>query len=355
MPVLSVDYSRGAATTLLIKDDFSYRILRIPLMSPDIYYAHQKSNSQIFENYLKLIEENFSIKLTPDTKLFVSTVKDFGIKHPPSTFCDKSEAFKSLSGIDFIYFGHLHVGSNQGVFSADVSYDEILQELHFDEGKQVIINYFENLALYPFIQPSSDRDFYEEEAYLKTIAKKKCQIVNTEPFEQSQKFIFSTTRSLDDELSLCRFMLLCSESLCTEGIYEYQLDQFDFVGASAALSLLDNKTFQRLEFPEFLTLGTVLNIQDNINCVITDPTSERVEFNLRKGEIFTYPLSDVNKVTLEIKSENHGPIVKELRGGVFGLVIDTREKTKSGLLNIDQRKRLIKSWEDSLLHSMKGL
>jgi len=324
-------------------------------MVPDIFYAHKPSKKEVFKNLMEVLQEVFKVSVDNKIKIYVTTLTDLDIHEKNIIFCNKSESFRSLSPIDFLYFGHLHVGGSMGVYNIEVSFKEVLKDLYFDESEDVVINYFKNLELYPFLKPDSDRDFYEEEAYLRFIARTRCKIENFETFANEKSVTFSTTRGLDDERALCRFMLLCIDSLCSEGFYSFKLDQSNFLGASSPLCLLENTTFQRLEFPEFLTLGSVINIMDDLSCVISSSNGAKTQFSVKKGRVFTHPLSFSERITLSLKSKKYGSFEKELSGGVFGIVIDTREKSGTKTLSPDERKELIKSWEETLLYTLKGL
>jgi len=191
MPVLSIDYSRGAASALLVNDNFSYKIVRVPLMVPDIFYAHKPSKKEVFKNLMEVLQEVFKVSVDNKIKIYVTTLTDLDIHEKNIIFCNKSESFRSLSPIDFLYFGHLHVGGSMGVYNIEVSFKEVLKDLYFDESEDVVINYFKNLELYPFLKPDSDRDFYEEEAYLRFIARTRCKIENFETFANEKSVTFS--------------------------------------------------------------------------------------------------------------------------------------------------------------------
>lgn len=359
MPVLSIDYSQGNASALLINQDLTYKIARVPLMNHNIFFSHKPTPTEIFENLLKMLEGEFAISLNEQYEIYGSTYNHLRIQKSNVKFCDKDDAFKSLGPVEFLYFSHLHVGSNTGVFNIDVSYKELLKDLYFEEKETTIVNYFENLKLYPYLEPSSDRDFYEEESYLRFIAKNYCKIgSSSEPFLEQKSLVLSTTRSIDNEKALCRFMLLCVDSLCSEGYYTFKLDDRDFLGAVAALSLLSRPLYEKLELPEFALLGSVFNIYDDVSCIVLDTFGNKKEFQLGKDQIFTYPLSAVEKVKLTIKSKRYQVIEKEVMGGAFGIVIDTRRKGANHIgetLTLEQRKEIISQWEQALLHSLRGI
>ncbi len=355
MPVLSVDYSRGAATFLYVKDNLSYELIRLPSMMPDIFYAHKPSHKESFELMVADVIAQLKIKPSDKVKIYGSALKDLGIEGKNTKFCNKSDAFKSLYPLDFFYFSHLHVGSNVGIFQEEVNFSELLKELLFDEEEEVIRNYFENLSLYPYVQPSSDRDYYEEEAYLRIISKRHCVIEEKDLFVNQRPITFSTTRKFLAENDLCRFMLLCLDSLCHEGFYTFKLDPKDFIGAASALSYFDTKLFQSLELPDFEMLGSVLNIMDDVICTITTNRKAKQEVNVSRNEVFTLPLDEKESVEIDVVSHRHGTLKRKVYGGKFGLIIDTRDKNTLNNISVEKRKEIIKLWEVKLLEQIRSL
>ena len=355
MPVLSIDYSRGAASALYLDDNFSFEIVRVPMNSPYISYGNKPSKRDIFLDLLSNIEKKIEIKLDKKVKIYVSSLYKYNLGLENVIFCDKSEAFSSLYPLDFLYFSHLHVGDNSGVYSGGVDYKLLLKEIFFDEKEETLMNYFENFNLYPFMLASSDRDVYEEVAYLKQIAKNHCRIYDKGGHGDIKSIIFSTTRELKDERSMSRFMLLCVESICRAGIYSFKLDYSNFLGSISALSFLEPKIFQKVEMPEFVELGTVITAEEDLTCSFSIEEGPRQEVKLARGSIFTLPLSSYQKVNISVNSKKYGIIDKVLNGGVFGVVLDTRNRNYLMPQTLEQKKELEKTWEDILLTGFKNL
>ena len=237
----------------------------------------------------------------------------------------------------------------------DIDYKVLLKDILFDEDVEVVMNYFENLNLYPHTLPSSDRDRYEEEAYLKYVARKHCYIAPKEPFQDQRSILFSTTRMLGSDKEKVSFMFLCLESLCNEGWYSFKLDSSDFIGTVSAISYFDRELYEKIEFPDFVALGSVINIVDDISCVILGEGGKASEFKLKRNEIFTYPLPFEEEVKVSISSKKYGSIERSIRGGEFGVVIDTRDKLNERHGSMEKRKQVLKAWESTLLEGLKGL
>ncbi|MEK7595761.1 MAG: hypothetical protein AAB443_04225 [Patescibacteria group bacterium] len=349
MPVLSIDYSRGSATALLVNDDLSYKVSRLPLMSPNIFYANRPSKTQEFLRLLSELEEELDIKIQDKLLIYAATTTDLGVSVKNCRFCSKDEAFRSLYPIDFRYFSHLHVGSSAGVFFEDKNFAAVKKELFFDEKEETLKNYFENLNLYPYIEASSDRDIYEELYYLKEIARTNCPLIPQGNVMEPKTIIFSTTRTVDEERLLARFMLLALDSLCSFGFYNFKFDFSNFLGSSSALSFFENELFQKISMPKFISLGSVVNLADDLTCEIDSGTGTIEDFRVEKGELFTRPLTSGESVVLKVGSKRFGAFEKVVPGGVFGIVLDTRDKDKEKDYPLAQKKLFVKSWEDQLV------
>lgn len=355
MPVLSIDYSRGSSTALLVNDDFSYRIAKFPMLTPRINFFGKFSNTEIFINLLSDIEERFKTQIYKKIPIYVSQFENNSINLEFVKFNLKSEAFKALNISDFVYFGHLNVGSKEGIYDRKLNFKEVAEELFFDEDAQTMANYFEDMNLYPFIQANSERDYYEEDTCLKFIVKNHCGFLKNSLSEDIKTVLFSTVRSLENEARLARFMLLCIESLGNNGFYDLKMDFRNFIGASAALAVFDNSIFEKVKIPSYFELGTLININDDIYCEFFVNGVKTQELDLKKNEIFSLPLHFSESVEVQITSGKFGKLKKTLNGGAFGIVLDTREKLKNvKTLSIDKRKLLMKKWEEELLERLKG-
>lgn len=354
MPVLSIDYSRGSSTAILVEDDLTYKLSKTPSSIPHIFYANRPSREQEFLNLIKAFENDFSVGIGDKVLTYVSSTADLGINLKNYRFCLKNDAFKSLAGLDFMYFSHLHVGSNIGVFFEDKDYPAITRNLFFDEKEDTLRNYFENLNLYPYIQASSDVDIYEEVYYLREIALKNCKVDNSTFESEPKNLIFTTTRVLNEENLLSRFMFLCLESMCKPGFYNFKLDYSNFIGSCAALSFFEKDLFQKISLPKFVSLGCIVSIPDDVTCRISSDVGGEEVFKLSRNDIFTRPLPSTEAVKLEISSKKYGSFDKLAEGGVFGLIIDTRDKADNRSFALAQKKELIKKWENSLREASRG-
>lgn len=357
MPVLSLDYSSGSATAFLLNDDLRYKLAKVPVASPKINFFNKPNDEDVFLNVLASVEKELKVTLNQNTKIYVSSLFDLNFKYPNLVFLNKNDCFKSLFPMDFLYFSHLHVGDNRGVYSENVDYAKLLKDIFFDEKEETLENYFGNLQLYPYTNPSSDRDQYEEMAYLRQIAKSNCSVVShtSGNFLETKGIICSTTRDLSSESAMCRFMLLCVDSICSDGFFYFRLDYGNFLGASSPISLVDSQAFQKIETPDFVPLGSLVSFNDDLDLSFESESGAKEELKLPRNQVFTLPVLSTDRVNLTFHSRKYGTLNKVLTGGAFGLVIDTRDKEDSNALNLEQKKNLVKSWEEILLVGYKNL
>lgn len=354
MPVLSIDHGKSHTTALLLNDDNTYKLAKISLSLPKINYGFRPSKEEYFRLLMKDIETRFKTKALGKYPVYVSHFQDLGVSIDGIKFCTKNDAFKSLYPLDFTYFGHLSVGSSTGIYQKDIDFNELVKELFFDEKPETIINYFENLNLYTYVEPDSDRDYYEEDTCLKFLVRKHCDYIKTNPLEEIRPVLFCTTKNLENESKLCRFMLLCVESVCTVGFYRFKLDFKNFIGTAAPISYFDNKKYQEIDVPEYFEMGSIVNIPDEISCSTLKDGEPFQQFKLSKNEIFTLPLTFQDKVDVVVKSKKYGELKKTLSGGAFGVVFDTREKSYDTVLPLEKRKVLMQEWEETLLIRLRG-
>lgn len=340
---------------MYVKDDYTYNFARLPIVIPDINYAHKPKQSEILS---AVIQEAFSAcGIANDQKplLYVTMLKDQMVELEGVSVCDKTDSLRALSPLDFVYFSHLHAGTNQGILKEDIDFDKILQDIFLDEKKITLVNYFENLLLYPQIQPSSDRDFYEEKAYLKQIAQRAFAQPRDDAFSYQKPLLFCTTRSVDTQESLCRFMLLGMNVILAEGLYAFSLDPQNFMGPYSVLTYFNSDISSRVELPDFTALGSLVNINDSVVCSFRIEGSEPQSVKVEKDQIFTYPLAATDSVDVTITSSKYPTIEKKLFGGTFGVVIDTRDKTKQLNMTPAKKQEQVQKWESTLLAGMKGL
>lgn len=152
--------------------------------------------------------------------------------------------------------------------------------------------------------------------------------------------------STDDEKIQNLLYVFLINTTRGEGVREVYYDMHNkFVLASLLKSYKSDFSYvlDSIE-PDFL--GTLLNINDDITCLLKSRVGTSQLVDVKKGQVFILPVDKNEEVDIVAKGSNIGTKEYKARGGKIGLVIDTRNKETFKNLSFDEN--LMKNVEENV-------
>jgi len=137
------------------------------------------------------------------------------------------------------------------------------------------------------------------------------------PLKPSKDIVFMGDLVIKMDPSKYLFLL---DLISTVGIYSINLDQ--------KCEYILRKPLVDMKFPyTAVSLGTLVNSPGPTSCLIETSVGTKQLVELKENDLVFIPLENMSVARIVVKGQSIGSVDTKIRGGVLGVVIDTRYKS----------------------------
>ncbi len=319
MPLLSAYFDTSVVSFLIKKDKKKVEILNFPYVYSKGLLSNQCLEHEFYESVIKKILSDRKIKIESCDILTLGFIDPPYLSLKTKFSVGVSDLIQNSDDYYPIVVNNYSFVTKDTINSFSLCKDK---EINPKEDEIEQLNYYSNLCVYP--QIVSD-DISNQSDVDEKITQR---IPSDFKLESNKKIMFTGGRFAQNVTGKELNYILILEMLKGFGAFDVYLDSNNAFLLSQTLKMYDkDQLFSIEDFVE--NLGLFIRAGGPVECLLSTGVGEDQFIEIEKDKIIVMPLHLDNYAKISIKTSQLGTLNLKTKGGLVGLVFDTRSDDKS--------------------------